>query len=134
MIEKILGEDPRWQGKPGVAAVLQRRATAFHLVPTPFMSSYLKLEKRAEGKVRVPQSTVSCEPFRIQVTKWDLNLAVWPQTAHPSYHLMSWWVVLVGCGTEGSAQGPQQLPGNLDQHIAVCCLLPPTPLKSDPPT
>lgn len=39
MIEKILGEDPRWQGEPGVAAVLQGGAMPSLLVPAPFVSS-----------------------------------------------------------------------------------------------
>lgn len=63
---------------------------------------------------------------------WDLNLASWPQTLlNPSDNLMSWWVALVGCGAKGSVQDPQQLPGSLYQHIAVCCLLPP-PIKVRP--
>lgn len=56
------------------------------------------------------------------MAKGDLNPAIWSPTADPSYHLASLWVVLVGCGAEGSVQGPQQLPGSVFQHVvAVVC-------------
>lgn len=56
---------------------------------------------------QVPQSTASRQPFRKQMAKGDLNPAIWSPTVLAPFHLASLWVVLVGCGVEGSVQGPQ---------------------------
>lgn len=59
------------------------------------------------------------------MAKWDLNPAIWSRNVL-TRSLLSWWVVLVGCGAEGSVRAHSNFQAAWSSTLlaGVCCHLP----------
>lgn len=114
VIEKILGEDPRWQGNPEAAAVGGRaggpvpsvcKVTTRWTSPPSFVDQMGKLSLQSSTSPPVPQ---------VEVAEWDLNPGV--QAGHSPWRLLAEVSQRPPPGEAGAAPSGAPVPEPGDVH------------------